>query len=396
VGDVDLTADPIKTMYPAWVKRGRRIALINPTKYLGNLLLSGQHIQHLVAYCADEGVELLLVLDSGFRELFEPVFQAPGVHFVYYPRQLLKARRQRLKAAGAWLACVRDIRRFQADLAFTIEEDSVSHRLAQLSAARVRVSSTEARYRLGFDKYLQVERANRAAGERSIWFAYREIFSQLALPVPGEKTYPVFSSIAAKVPPIAREQTGRPLFIIHAGASKPYKRWPVASFIELASRVIERGYHVVLIGAGAGDAALNRAVLAGLGESHRQCTDLCDRLDLKSLAELFAAADFIVGNDSGPSHLASALGLPGVVIFGPTIEAIWRPLGPQTRVIQHRHVCLSDCTRQHCRQAYACLSTIQTDEVLESVPEVNAAVESAAVGSVSGIRSHNVRIKQNG
>ncbi|MAY56963.1 MAG: hypothetical protein CMQ46_12305 [Gammaproteobacteria bacterium] len=393
MGDVDLTADTNKIMNPVWMQRGRRIALINPTKFLGNLLLSGQHIQHLVSYCADEGIELLLVLDSGFRELFEPAFQAPGVHFVYYPRQLLKARRQRLKAARAWLACVRSIRRFQADLAFTIEEDSVSHRLAHLSAARFRVSSTEARYQFGFHKYLQVERANRAAGERSIWFAYREIFSKLALPVPRDKAYPVLSSVTAQVPDLKSGQCDRPLFIIHAGASKHYKIWPVASFIELALRVIERGYHVVLIGAGAGDAALNRAVLAGLGESYRQCTDLCDRLDLKSLAELFAAAAFIVGNDSGPSHLASALGLPGVVIFGPTIEAIWRPLGPQTRVIQHRHVCLSDCTRHHCRQAYACLSTIQTDEVLESVPEVNAAVESAAVSSVSGNRSHGVRIK---
>ena len=63
MGDVDLTADTNKIMNPVWMQRGRRIALINPTKFLGNLLLSGQHIQHLVSYCADEGIELLLVLD---------------------------------------------------------------------------------------------------------------------------------------------------------------------------------------------------------------------------------------------------------------------------------------------------------------------------------------------
>jgi ADP-heptose:LPS heptosyltransferase len=72
----------------------------------------------------------------------------------------------------------------------------------------------------------------------------------------------------------------------------------------------------------------------------------------------------MIGNDSGPSHLGSALGIPGVVLFGPTDLGLWKPLGAQTSVLHHKELCQSDCTRYHCRKRYACLKEVSAEEVM--------------------------------
>jgi len=66
---------------------------------------------------------------------------------------------------------------------------------------------------------------------------------------------------------------------------------------------------------------------AAAGELHRP-------KDLLGLLESYRGAGVFLGNDSGPGHLAGTLGLPTLVLFGPTDPARWRPLGPRVRVIR--------------------------------------------------------------
>lgn len=84
--------------------------------------------------------------------------------------------------------------------------------------------------------------------------------------------------------------------------------------------------------------------------------------------------DVMVGNDSGPSHLASALGVTGVVIFGPTDLAVWGPLGDMTTALQHKQICAPDCSRHHCQKQYACLHSITSQQVLDALQPDGAAV----------------------
>jgi hypothetical protein len=67
--------------------RPARIALINPTKFLGNLLIAGDLMQFLSHWCAEQDIALLIMLDDRFRDLF--VSALPGVTLVYYPRSML-------------------------------------------------------------------------------------------------------------------------------------------------------------------------------------------------------------------------------------------------------------------------------------------------------------------
>lgn len=361
--------------------RPARIALINPTKFLGNLLLAGGLIQQFNAQCQRQGIELLVVLDEAFRELFADAL--PGAQLVYYPRRAL-SRGVSLTSVRLWLDCVREIRRFAADLAFTIEEDSVCHRLAHLSGARQKVSSTVHRYHWGFDQVLDIPRSARAAGEESIWYSFRDVFRELELPLTdtdGAVPAPAYVSLAPPAPDPRLLQRlaeagldlAKPVAVLHAGASKHYKQWPVSQFVVLARLLAMRGYQQVLIGAGQRDAAVNRAIseaLAGTGkagETGEPCIDLCNQLSLVELASVLTGVDLMIGNDSGPSHLASALGVKGVVIFGPTELAIWRPLGEQTTALQHRQACAPDCTRHQCLRQYACLLSISPARVMQAL-----------------------------
>lgn len=370
----------------------QRIALINPTKFLGNMLLAGGLIQRLCTWCREQDKQLLLVLDESFEALFKDAF--PGAQLVFYPRKALLPGSPRLAGIRAWLACVRAIRAFRADLAFTIEEDSVCHRLTHFSGAAYKVSSTVHRYHWGFDQVLDIPRSGRPADEASIWFSVRDVFRALGFPTADSiagtaasftgQEQPSYMRLTPAAPNATLQQQlstlglsldrqQHPVLLLHAGASKPYKQWPVQRFAELASLALQAGWQPVLIGAGAADQAINQQVQAALlaaSAPHgtaQQCVDLCNQLSLPALASLMSVSTAMVGNDSGPSHLGSALGLPGVVIFGPTDLGIWRPLAEHTRVLERKSLCRSECSRHHCAAGYQCLSDIQASQVFEQL-----------------------------
>jgi ADP-heptose:LPS heptosyltransferase len=344
----------------------RRIALINPTKFLGNLLLAGQFIQHLSIWCEKNNFALLLVLDQQFKSLIESVPLAKSTRLVFYPRSVLR-NTTTLSTMQLWLGCVRSIREFRADLAFHLEEDSVSIRLTRLSGAQQRVSSASTRSRFGFDDRLSVERVQRRAEQRSIWYVFREIFEGLQLPVPVSAAYIDLGTKLIRNAEILPSTLAtvladsRPKIVMHAGASKRYKKWPVSQFADLCRTLLSDGFIVFLVGHGADDRQINLRIKEQLADTP-DCHDLNGQLDLPMLAALIAHCQLMVGNDSGPSHLGSALGVPGVVIFGPTEIEIWRPLGEHTRVLSKKMLCRPDCSRHHCEIDYACLRGISAHE----------------------------------
>ncbi len=115
----------------------------------------------------------------------------------------------------------------------------------------------------------------------------------------------------------------RPVVAIHPGARDPRRRWPAERFAALADRLWEAyGCQVVLTGT-AEDASLNGAVS---GACHAPILDLTGKTEIGCLAALLDRVDLLVTNDTGPSHVAWARGVPSVVLFGPTDPARWAPL----------------------------------------------------------------------
>ena len=163
----------------------RRIILVNPTRFLGNLLIAGGLAQDFAARCRAQGIEFRLVVDAAFADLLASAF-APN-QLILYPRREI-ARGSLRQKASQYLQCLRQIRAFKADIAFNIEDDSVAHRLTQLSGAGFRLGCSPQRHRTGYERVIPVSFTGRADGEAHRWFAFQDVFLALGLP-PTLKPY---------------------------------------------------------------------------------------------------------------------------------------------------------------------------------------------------------------
>lgn len=124
-----------------------------------------------------------------------------------------------------------------------------------------------------------------------------------------------------------------PSYALLTPGSSPHrqvKRWPVERYGELAVALAERGLTPVVIG-GAAEREAGRA----LARAYPQTLDLCGRTDLAELASLARGAAIVVGNDTGPLHLAALCGAPVVALFSRESDPVKaRPPGPAVTVLQ--------------------------------------------------------------
>jgi ADP-heptose:LPS heptosyltransferase len=115
--------------------------------------------------------------------------------------------------------------------------------------------------------------------------------------------------------------------ILHPGAGSAAKAWP--GFPALGRRLRDAAWPLVVVAGPADVAAVTAMLAAGVGDSM-----VARDWPLPRLAALFAEASAFVGNDSGLSHLAAAVGCPTLALFGPTDPRVWAPLGDHVLVLQ--------------------------------------------------------------
>ena len=127
-----------------------------------------------------------------------------------------------------------------------------------------------------------------------------------------------------------------PMIALQPGAGSASKRWALRHFADTAERLLERRVGKILIIEGPAEPRLG----SGLAETlPAQDTLVAASLPLGHLAAILSMCRAYVGNDSGISHLAAAVGIPCVVIFGPTSDVHWAPLGPNLAVLRNTSGC---------------------------------------------------------
>lgn len=177
----------------------------------------------------------------------------------------------------------------------------------------------------------------------------------------------------------AGRSAARPLVVLNpnAGGLSLERRWPAPNFAQLARRlVLEEGCNVALIGAPAERTYVAElAARAGALPAGR-LLDLAGALSIGELGALLAAADAVVSNDSGPMHLAAALGAPTIGLFGPETPLMYRPLGPEARALYRPPVC-SPCINVHDNKLSTCIHGRPECLVAIGVDEVLAATRAA-------------------
>ncbi|TQJ36463.1 ADP-heptose:LPS heptosyltransferase [Arthrobacter sp. SLBN-122] len=173
--------------------------------------------------------------------------------------------------------------------------------------------------RLGARHTVGTRTADAASLERTIPYLYYQHEPLRALEVAGfAGAFPV--DLEARLAPaagLAIHKAGdgggdRPLVVIHPGATDPRRRWPAEKFAELAAACAADGSQVVIIGdSSEQDLAEGIAARAESAAVH----SVAGALDMAGLVALLAESDVVVANDSGPRHLAQALGVPTVGVF---------------------------------------------------------------------------------
>jgi heptosyltransferase-3 len=116
--------------------------------------------------------------------------------------------------------------------------------------------------------------------------------------------------------------------VVHPGSGSETKNWPLAGFVRVAERVKARGFAPVF-SFGEADVELRRSfdrLKTGFG--------VLPPADLIGLAETFAASCGYLGNDSGVTHVAAAVGIPVTVLFGPSDPGLWASRAPVVRVVR--------------------------------------------------------------
>lgn len=156
-----------------------------------------------------------------------------------------------------------------------------------------------------------------------------------------------------------------PLVALAVGAAYGgAKKWPAASFGELAQGLATEGVVSVVVGSAA-DADAARDVVERAGPEAAPI-DLAGRTDLPTLAGVFALCRAAVSNDSGAMHVAAALGLSVTAVFGPTNERATAPRAAGVHVVTHPVWC-RPCMLRECPIDHGCMRGIGAARVLETV-----------------------------
>lgn len=169
----------------------------------------------------------------------------------------------------------------------------------------------------------------------------------------------------------------RRLFALNPGAEYgPAKRWPAENFVSAARQIQERTGCVWLVLGGPGDLKLASQVTHQIqgtsdkDETHnRAVINLAGRTSLRELCALLKGCDLLLTNDTGPMHVAAALGTPVVALFGSTSAELTGPglPGQREHQILHSIVPCSPCFLRECPIDFPCMRTLEVRSVVEAV-----------------------------
>ena len=177
------------------------------------------------------------------------------------------------------------------------------------------------------------------------------------------------SFIAMTVPEVKRRRAAE--FLVESGA-RPHalrvaigagasygsaKCWPPPRFTELASRLQAQNDADVILFGTAAESAVSNAIAAGMRQPP---IDLAGKTAIADLPALLSQCHLFIGNDSGAMHVAAAVGLPVVAVFGPTDPLGTAPVTPRYTIVQEKPYC-SPCFLRRCPTDHRCMTKVTPD-----------------------------------
>jgi ADP-heptose:LPS heptosyltransferase len=207
---------------------------------------------------------------------------------------------------------------------------------------------------------------------RHITDYYHRMLRAIDVPLVSEpfslKPRPADLDFVRQLPELASLPPGRPRLVVHPGSRSTYRVWPAEAFAEVCDRLQTEGAASVLLVAGPAEQKIVNAIRQRM-QTPVAC--LQRSLEVPQLAALFSSSDLLLCHDSGPMHLAAAMGTRVVTLYGSQSLANWHPLGSHHTVLQPPLPCVNCVSPGVCRpeEPYFnhCVRNITVPEVLAAL-----------------------------
>ena len=173
-------------------------------------------------------------------------------------------------------------------------------------------------------------------------------------------------AVHGRLPPPPPEAEGD-FVVLHPGTSVPARAWPVERYAEAARLLTRRGHRVLVTGTAA-ESALTARVVDGT-----DAVDLAGHTTLGRLAAVLERAAVVVVGNTGPAHLAAAVGTPVVSLFAPTVPAVrWGPYGVPSVLLGDQESACRDTRVTSCPfEGHPCLATVTAERVVQAVERLS-------------------------
>lgn len=261
------------------------------------------------------------------------------------------------------------------------ERYDVVYNLHGGSTAALITRATGARHRVGYASYAYASLHNHAAPPSSLlWRREPTHSAEQQLGLLGWTGVPVSDRPRARlsVAPEASESVARRLrasgfdegeafAILHPAAAFESKTWAAENFARVVEHLSARGFRTVAVAA-----PHERAVVEAVAENAREPLVSFTDLTLPELAALAARARFFVGNDSGVAHIAAAMRVPQVVVFGSSNVGHWRPWNDAPSEVVREEMACAPCPGYTCSEfdAPECVRRVAVERVTAAVDRV--------------------------
>ena len=263
-------------------------------------------------------------------------------------------------SAGAWMAARRHLRARRYDVALDFQGLVKSAALARLSGAKRVIGFGRAALRESLAAMFYTERVNVGEGTHVIHKNLRlaaalgAAVDRLEFPI-GPVHAPVVEDFAAS--------GDQPFVLINPGAAWPNKRWPPSRFGEVASLLLAQQGLLSVVAWGPGEQSAAEEVVRSSNGAAR----LAPATSLQDYIALARHASLVISGDTGPLHLATAVGVPAVALFGPTSPARNGPWVPEDISLSEYGTCACHYQRRcHETPGNWCLARISVAQVMSA------------------------------
>ena len=320
------------------------------------------------------------VIDWVVRPEYAEILQAhPSIRRIFFFDRRKWARSSRmLKTLPEMISLVRSLRRENYDEVLDLQGLFRSGLLSFLSGSSLRFGFENAREfsPLFYNRKVRVPNERIHAVDRYLLFL-KEMGLEIPDPDYGLKPSDDASGFVENLLSKAGTRADRPLIVLNPNARWETKKWIDERWQKLAGRLVTELQAEVIFAGGQAEAKECESLATGAGELVH---NLAGKTTILQLAVLLKKSSLLVTCDSGPMHLAAAVGTKVLALFGPTDPVRTGPYGSKNRVLQKDMDC-SPCLRRSCpERTHACMEAITVDEVLQEVVKLGSDTHSLRMG----------------